>query len=152
MAGQNAVPNFAADKLRRLRDAAQLTQEELAERAGVPRLSVVQWERGWRVPIVSRLAALAKALDVSPAELTTAGEGIGAETLAELRRNAGLTQTEAGAKAGLGRSSYSALERGEVVTLDPAVAQQLAGTFTVTVDQIRTAHAAAVATHHSRRS
>ncbi len=54
-----------AGRLRELRTEAGLTQEQLAERAGVKRDAVARWERGTREPSWSNVIALADALAVS---------------------------------------------------------------------------------------
>jgi transcriptional regulator with XRE-family HTH domain len=52
-------------RLRELRGQAGLTQDQLAERAGVKRDAVARWERGAREPSWSNVVALADALGVS---------------------------------------------------------------------------------------
>jgi transcriptional regulator with XRE-family HTH domain len=52
-------------RLRELRSQAGLTQEQLAEKAGVKRDAVARWERGAREPSWSNVIALADALGVS---------------------------------------------------------------------------------------
>jgi transcriptional regulator with XRE-family HTH domain len=52
-------------RLRELREAAGLTQAQLAERAGLHPQGVVKLERGEREPAWSTLLALADALGVS---------------------------------------------------------------------------------------
>jgi transcriptional regulator with XRE-family HTH domain len=52
-----------AGRLRELRTAAGLTQEQLAERVGVKRDAVARWEAGVREPAWSNVVALAEALD-----------------------------------------------------------------------------------------
>ena len=54
--------------IRRLRRAAKLTQEELAERAGLSANYVGQIERGEKNPGALALFALARGLGVSPRE------------------------------------------------------------------------------------
>ena len=57
-----------APQLRRIRDQRSLTQQELADKAGVDRATVSRAERGLnvRAPILRKLA---RALGVSPATL-----------------------------------------------------------------------------------
>lgn len=55
--------------LRRLRKAANLSQEEVAYRAGLHRTEIGLLERGERLPMVRTLLKLAGALDVEPGEL-----------------------------------------------------------------------------------
>jgi len=53
------------ERLRRLRDAAGLTQMQLAEKAGVPLTTLRNWEHDRREPLVSAAFKLAGALGVS---------------------------------------------------------------------------------------
>jgi len=55
-------------QLRRLRDARALTQEELAERAGVSRTTVMRAERGQDIR-QSSVRKLARALGTTPLRL-----------------------------------------------------------------------------------
>jgi transcriptional regulator with XRE-family HTH domain len=58
------------EKLRRLRRGNAMTQEQLAEASGVSASTIVAIERGERPnPHPGTLGKLAKALDVSPADL-----------------------------------------------------------------------------------
>ncbi len=58
-------PTGFADQLRRLREAAGLTQEQLADLAGMHKLGVAKLERGEREPAWATVLALAEALEVS---------------------------------------------------------------------------------------
>lgn len=51
-----------ADTIRAERAAAQLTQAELAARAGIPRITYIRYESGERKPNVAQVAAIAEAL------------------------------------------------------------------------------------------
>jgi transcriptional regulator with XRE-family HTH domain len=55
--------------LRRHRDSAKLSQEKLAEIAEIDRTYVSDIERGNRNPGIKNLARLAKALDITTADL-----------------------------------------------------------------------------------
>lgn len=55
-----------AGRLRELREAAGLTQLQLAEHVGVQRLSIARWETGYMEPSWSNVLALAAALGVTP--------------------------------------------------------------------------------------
>lgn len=57
--------------LKRLRDAANLSQRELGERLGVTEITVRSWESGARFPTIQRLREMAKILDCDPSELLT---------------------------------------------------------------------------------
>jgi transcriptional regulator with XRE-family HTH domain len=65
---KRADPTGFADKLRELREAAGLTQEQLAERAGLHTLSVAKLEQGVREPTWATVLELAEALGVSVAK------------------------------------------------------------------------------------
>jgi transcriptional regulator with XRE-family HTH domain len=53
------------EKLRELRAAAGLTQEQLASSAGVPVGTIRDYEQGRRDPLLSKAQRLARALQVS---------------------------------------------------------------------------------------
>lgn len=59
------------EKIRDLRRAKGLSQEELAFRAGIHRNYLGGVERGERNPALDNIAAIAKALDITPGELLT---------------------------------------------------------------------------------
>ena len=60
---------FVGDKIRRLRDARALTQQELAARAGITVAALSRIERNNAEPRPTTRRKLAKALEVDPAEL-----------------------------------------------------------------------------------
>jgi transcriptional regulator with XRE-family HTH domain len=63
-------PNIAFGKLiADLRQSAQLSQEELADRAAIHRTYVSQLERGLKSPTLVTLLRLSKALGTTPSEL-----------------------------------------------------------------------------------
>ena len=57
------------EKIRKLRRAKGLSQEELAFRAGIHRNYLGGVERGERNPALDNIVAIAKALSVDPSEL-----------------------------------------------------------------------------------
>jgi transcriptional regulator with XRE-family HTH domain len=63
-----ALESFAAN-LRRAREAAGISQEEVALRAGLDVSNVSKYERGERDPSVTMVARLAEAVGVPLAEL-----------------------------------------------------------------------------------
>jgi len=72
MAGQKSdlgIVGVVADNVRALRKAAQLSQEELAHKAGLDRTYVSQVERRQRNVTIVVLAKIAKALDITPDRL-----------------------------------------------------------------------------------
>lgn len=58
--------------VRRLRLAAGLTQEQLAEKSGFGQQYISDLERGRQNPTVVTLCELGQALDATPAQLVTA--------------------------------------------------------------------------------
>jgi transcriptional regulator with XRE-family HTH domain len=137
--GQQGAPGFDGRRLRAARRAAGMTQLQLSEELGVHETAVTNWERGERVPRVDRLGELARALKVSPADLTDLA-GDGPVSLQALRVGAGLLQDQVAAGAGLTRTKYAALERGEVASLSERDCAALARVLGVDAEQVRTAH------------
>ena len=60
---------YIGEKLKEIRTRRFLTQEELAERAGVSPATIVRVERNQAEPHISTMRKLAEALDVDPTEL-----------------------------------------------------------------------------------
>jgi transcriptional regulator with XRE-family HTH domain len=60
---------YVGDKIRRLRDACALTQEELAEKVGITVAALSRIERNSAEPRPKTRRKLAEALGVDPAEL-----------------------------------------------------------------------------------
>ena len=58
-----------AEKLKRLREGAGLSQSALAERAGLSLRSIQNWEQGHRLPKAAAVLALAEALKADVGEL-----------------------------------------------------------------------------------
>lgn len=64
---------YVGDRLKNLRIEQALTQEELANKAGVAPNTVARLERNETEPHMSTLRKLANALDVAPAALVKGG-------------------------------------------------------------------------------
>src|SRR3712207_5609395 len=60
---------YVGDKLKEIRPRRLLTQEELAEKAGVSAATVVNVARNKQEPHFRTIRKLAKALDIDPTEL-----------------------------------------------------------------------------------
>ncbi len=58
-----------AENIRRLRNESEMTQEQLAERIGVARSTVAQWERGWTKPRMGMVSRLAAAFGTTPSAI-----------------------------------------------------------------------------------
>lgn len=56
-------------RIRRLREASHLTQQKLADSAGIGRVTLVRIEKGAQSPKYDTLLALARAMDREPVEL-----------------------------------------------------------------------------------
>ena len=65
MADEMRYRMLAGDRIREARRAKDLSQEKLAEILDVSSQAVSNWEAGKSMPDTDRLAALAKALDIS---------------------------------------------------------------------------------------
>lgn len=148
--GRQGAPGFDPGRLRSAREAAQLTQGALASAAGVHVNEIVEWEAGRRVPQVQTVAVLARALQLDPVALLDVDRDREL-TLQQLRVAAGLSQQQAAANAGLLRTTYSLLERGETQTLSPADAAGIAAALGVAEDAVRAGHAASLAKHLAQR-
>jgi transcriptional regulator with XRE-family HTH domain len=60
---------YIGERLKKARTRKLLTQEELAEKAGVSPSTIVNIERDQAEPHISTMRKLAKALEIDPAEL-----------------------------------------------------------------------------------
>jgi transcriptional regulator with XRE-family HTH domain len=147
--GQQGAPGFDGGRLRAARRAAGLTQLQLSEELGVHETAVTNWERGERVPRVDRLGELARALKVRPADLTDSADD-GPGSLQALRVAAGLLQDQVAAGAGLTRTKYAALERGEVASVSERDCAALAGVLGVHPADVGAAHAVSRAEYLAR--
>jgi transcriptional regulator with XRE-family HTH domain len=57
------------DNLKRVRAAADMSQDDVAIKASVHRTEISQLERGLRIPRIDTVVKLAASLEVTPAEL-----------------------------------------------------------------------------------
>jgi transcriptional regulator with XRE-family HTH domain len=148
--GRQGTPGFDPGRLRAARQAANLTQGALAAAAGAHIKEVREWESGRRVPQVDAVAALARALGISPLDLIhrDADQAI---TLQQLRAAAGLSQQHVAERAGLLRTTYSQIERGEVLTLSDRDAAAIADALDAEPVEVVAAHAASRAAYLDRR-
>ena len=62
------------EKLRRLRKAKGLTQEELSEMIYTTSVAISGWERNVKTPSIESIRLIANVFDVSVEELTGAGD------------------------------------------------------------------------------
>jgi transcriptional regulator with XRE-family HTH domain len=137
VARESTASGFDPEALREARIHANMTQAELAERVGIAHTTIARYEAGERIPYVERLATIARALGLTSAALTKNSQPGG---LAQLRSNAGLSQHAAAQRADLVRTTYAAIERGEVANLDPDIVARLADALAVDQTVILSAH------------
>ena len=150
--GRQGVPGFDHARFRAARISAGMSQAALAEAVDVHVSTVRGWESGRQVPRVDAIAAAAKALGKVPSDLLTPHEGA-ALTLQQLRAAVGKSQQAIATEAGMLRNTYSAVERGETITLSYEDTQGLAVAFGVSAEQVlaaRTASRSAYLAQHPR--
>src|SRR5947209_183999 len=73
---KKAEPTGFDRRLKELREAAGLTQDQLAERAGLYKFSVAKLEQGIREPTWTTVLTLAKVLGVSVSAFAAEGESV----------------------------------------------------------------------------
>jgi transcriptional regulator with XRE-family HTH domain len=148
--GRQGAPGFDPHRLRAARERAGLTQSALAEAAQVQSTAIAQWETGRRVPQIETVRTLADALRLKPADLLDIDPDHD-PTLQELRAGRGLSQAQAAEAAGVPRTTYSMIERGENVTLTPADASAIALALGVSEQAVRAGHARSRTRYLQRR-
>jgi transcriptional regulator with XRE-family HTH domain len=127
---------FDGARVRVERRAADLTQDDVAERMGVGRGAVAKWESGATTPDAHKLPLLARVLGKPLDELFPRE---GAPDLTDLRCDAGYAQTETGRLIGArSHIPVSKAERG-IAPLDDSYIEPLAAAYGVTVEQLLTA-------------
>lgn len=122
------------------REAKGWNAARLAREADIGLSTLRYWERGAGSPEPDNLARVADALGVPVAQLVRVRDG--AQTLADARVLAGLTQPQLGRLTGISTTSIGALERAEI-RLSEERAQLLADALDLSVDDIKNAYAAA---------
>jgi transcriptional regulator with XRE-family HTH domain len=115
------LDGFSAAALTKLRRDRGLTQDALAERAGLLQTNICGLERGRHRPSIHTVHALARALGVAPDVLFAQPPP---NPLVRLRIKADLTQREAAALLGLPISSYAMLEHPDA-EIPPAATRAL---------------------------
>lgn len=78
---EDALNRAFGETLRKARQEARLSQEELAARSGLHRTYVSQLERGQKSPSLAVIAGLARSLRVSAHEMVREAEELSAGTL-----------------------------------------------------------------------
>lgn len=67
--GSSSRARTFGQTLRNARRQAQVSQDDLAQRSGVDRSAISNYERGRREPNLRTIVKLARALDIEPASL-----------------------------------------------------------------------------------
>jgi len=137
--GRRGGTGFDGARLRALRHRARLSQRALGVLIGADETVIANYENGRATPRVDRLGTLALALGASPADLLPADLEIG--SLERLRVQAGMLQAEVAERAGMTRTKYAAIERGQTATVSEADARTLAAILGVDLEQLLTAQA-----------
>lgn len=131
---------FRGERLRELREARGISQQDLARMADLSAgLVVGRWENGERTPQIDLLARVAEVLgepiehfvEISPDE----------RFLGDLRILRGLTQPALAARLGINTATLAELERGQR-RLRPEIAQRLADVLAFPVETVVAAHEA----------
>lgn len=128
--------SFDGARARAIRLAAGVCVEDLAAAAGVSPNTVRAAETGTRWPRPAVAGALASALGVGLAELSST---TGNPTLSDIRRRLGMTQTQIAERVGAGRQMVSRVERGVGGVGSPAA---WARAYGLSVEQWERAHRA----------
>jgi transcriptional regulator with XRE-family HTH domain len=150
VAGHQGATGFDGARLRALRHAANLSQRELGDLIGADSPVIANYENGRAVPRVDRLRDLAKALKVKPADFLPSTRGV--MSLERLRVRVGLLQADVAQQAGMTRTKYAAIERGQIATISASDARALAEVLDVDVDAVLVGQAVARAAFVERAS
>lgn len=126
-----------SERLKELRKEQNLTQQEIADKLHVNRVTYTNWEKGNREPNFKMLIQLADMLNVSTDYLL--GREVDmitfSEQLKKYRTKKGLTQKELAEQIGIKQNSYSDWETGKnEPSLDNIV--KLAKIFDTTTDDL----------------
>jgi transcriptional regulator with XRE-family HTH domain len=143
---QQGAHEFDGGRMRAFREEAKLSRATLAARTGVAATTLRNYEAGVQEPLPPRVKVLAKGLGVRPEDLLVASADED-DTLRQLRIRAGLRQADVAEWTGIRRTSYAAVERGEVATLSGEDCAALAKVFGASQRVVRAAQAASRAAY-----
>ncbi|WP_299577442.1 helix-turn-helix transcriptional regulator [uncultured Williamsia sp.] len=139
---RRVMRGFSPAALREAREAANISQADLARLAGVGRATLYHWEAGKATPQVDVLVKVVARLGISIADIVRVP--VDERFPGDLRVLRGMTQPQLGKAAGVSTAMVGAIERGEVDPTD-AVAQAIARELGVTTAELAAAHARAKA-------
>lgn len=117
------VGRFSSSRLRAAYGSQKLSWDDLAKATGEDRVLLLHWAAGRRKPRLEQLQKLARALGLREADLLDPPPAN--PTLAELRRESGLTQGAFAERLDIPRSTYAAFESGREQTVSDAQAEDL---------------------------
>lgn len=137
--GRRRRSRFDGARLRALRQQAKLSQRALGVAIGADEMVIASYENGRATPRVDRLGRLALALGACPADLLPPDHEL--DSLERLRVVAGLLQAEVAERAGMTRTKYAAIERGQTATVSLPDALTLARILGVETDDVLAAQA-----------
>lgn len=137
------ILTVVGENIKYYRTKLGMTQEELAERAGINRSYLAGLERGRRNTTLKTVEMLAQALGVSSVDLVGSADVLPekkliksfGEKLFALRKRDNLSQRQLGEILGVSGSHIGALERGEKMPNAPLILK-IADIFGVTTDQL----------------
>ncbi len=134
------TPGFDHQRLRALREQAQLSTRQVSDLTDIGQSAIVRYETGQHTPSAPHLMRLARVFGVGPLDLVDR-QALGHGLLA-LRVAVGLTQHEVADKAGpdISRARYRNLESGATSRLREADALVLAAIFAVSAEEVVIAH------------
>lgn len=132
--GATRIPSFDGEKLRAAREAQGWSRGRLAVALGKTVTSVSGWERGQRNPAPATLVALAKALDIEPADLLDIPRAEWG--LVEFRAAAGLEQKDAAEQVGISAAMLSQLEATYVALPTPDKVAAMASLYNSTPEEL----------------
>jgi transcriptional regulator with XRE-family HTH domain len=131
---RSGVRGFSSSVLRMARADAGLRADELGRLLGVTQQAVAMWETGKSKPTPAMLAALARTLRVSAADLAPIREAD--LRIGDLRAQAGLTQVQVAKHLQVAAAIIGNMERGFRVVNDKHV-PVLAELYGVSEDRVR---------------
>lgn len=137
MAGRPHLPGFSPELLKHHRELKGWNHRELASRAGVDRSAVYKLEQPGARAIAASVQKLATALGVPVDALLEATPVTGLESL---RTRKAMSQADVAKELGMERTTYAAIESGQVISLPAEMAQGLAELFSVSPEAIEDAH------------
>lgn len=134
---RRVMRGFDPSRLTTAREQAGMSRGDLARIADLSEATLGRWEAGVRSPQIDVLARVARALDISIADLVV----VPTEDRfpGDWRILRGLTQPQLGAQAGVSTTMVGAVERGEVRLAD-TTADKLAEVLGITPDELRAAY------------